>query len=91
VAAGACAVRKQEFSNNPVETTANTQALQSLFQAPLAGADVDSLHRFNVQRLVFSVGKDAITATTPERFHAAAFMTHDRLIARLSCGSACWR
>jgi len=60
----------------------NTQAPQSQFNAQLAGVDVDSLHRSIAHRLVFSVGKDAITATTRDWFHATAFMTRDRLIAR---------
>ena len=48
----------------------------------LAGVDVASVNRSLVNRLVFSVGKDDIMATTRDWFHATAFMTRDRLIER---------
>ena len=46
------------------------------------GVDVDSVHRSIAHRLVFSVGKDALTATPRDWFYATAFMTRDRLIER---------
>ena len=58
------------------------QPLQSLFNGQLAGVDVASVHQSIANRLVFSVGKDAIMATTRDWFCATAFMTRDRLIER---------
>src|SRR3990172_5033067 len=46
------------------------------------GVDVDSVHRSIAHRLVFSVGKDALTATPRDWFYATAFMTRDLLIER---------
>ena len=59
------------------------QPLPSLFfDGQLTGVDVDSVRRSIARRLAFSVGKDAITATPRDWFHAAAYMTRDRLIQR---------
>ena len=58
------------------------QPLQSLINHQLAGVDVASVSKSIVNRLVFSVGKDDIMATTRDWFHATAFMTRDRLIER---------
>ncbi|TAK67295.1 MAG: glycogen/starch/alpha-glucan phosphorylase [Betaproteobacteria bacterium] len=58
------------------------QPLQSLINHQLAGVDVASVSKSMVNRLVFSVGKDDIMATTRDWFHATAFMTRDRLIER---------
>ncbi len=58
------------------------QLLHSHINHQLAGVDVDSVLNAIVNRLVFSVGKDDITATGRDWFHAAAFMTRDRLIER---------
>ena len=58
------------------------QLLQPLINHQLAGVDVASVSKSVVNRLVFSVGKDDITATTRDWFHATAFMTRDRLIER---------
>jgi starch phosphorylase len=65
-----------------VEAIVTKQPLQSLINHQLAGTDVASVSRSVVNRLVFSVGKDDITATTRDWFHATAFMTRDRLIER---------
>lgn len=46
-----------------------------------AGVDVASLSQSLADRLVFSVGKDSITATARDWFFAAAYTTRDRLIA----------
>ena len=53
-----------------------------LINHQLAGTDVASVGKSVVNRLVFSVGKDDIMATTRDWFHATAFMTRDRLIER---------
>ena len=53
-----------------------------LFDGLLTGVDVDSLRQSIARRLAFSVGKDTITATARDWFHATAFMTRDRLIER---------
>ncbi len=53
-----------------------------LINHQLAGTDVASVSKSVVNRLVFSVGKDDIMATTRDWFHATAFMTRDRLIER---------
>ena len=58
------------------------QPLQSLINHQLAGIDVASVSKSIVNRLVFSVGKDDIMATTRDWFRATAFMTRDRLIER---------
>jgi len=58
------------------------QLLQALSNGQLAGVDVESVHKAIAHRLVFSVGKDAVTATTRDWFYATAFMTRDRLIER---------
>jgi glycogen phosphorylase len=58
------------------------QPLQSLINHQPAGVDVASVSKSVVHRLVFSVGKDDIMATTRDWFHATAFMTRDRLIER---------
>ena len=58
------------------------QLLQSLFSDKLAGVDTESVHKAIAHRLVFSVGKDAVTATARDWFYATAFMTRDRLIER---------
>jgi starch phosphorylase len=58
------------------------QLLQSLFNDQLAGVDAESVHKAIAHRLVFSVGKDAVTATTRDWFYATAYMTRDRLIER---------
>ncbi len=58
------------------------QPLQSLINHQHAGVNVASVGRSIVNRLVFSVGKDDIMATTRDWFHATAFMTRDRLIER---------
>jgi len=59
-----------------------TQPRKPLINHQLAGVDVASVSKSVVNRLVFSVGKDDITATTRDWFHATAFMTRDRLIER---------
>ena len=46
------------------------------------GLDAASLKRSLGDHLVYSVGKDVITATTRDWFYAAAHMTRDRLIQR---------
>lgn len=46
------------------------------------GADVAAVDQSIANHLVFSVGKDAITATTRDWFYATAYMTRDRLIER---------
>ena len=46
------------------------------------GLDAASLKRSLGNHLVYSVGKDVITATTRDWFYAAAHMTRDRLIQR---------
>ncbi|OGK84585.1 MAG: glycogen phosphorylase [Candidatus Rokubacteria bacterium GWC2_70_16] len=46
------------------------------------GLDAASLKRSLGNHLVYSVGKDSITATTRDWFYAAAYMTRDRLIGR---------
>ena len=58
------------------------QPTQSLINHQLAGTDVASVSKSIINRLVFSVGKDDITATARDWFHATAFMTRDRLIER---------
>ena len=58
------------------------QPLQSLINHQQAGVDVASVRKSLANRLVFSVGKDDITATARDWFHATAFMTRDRLIER---------
>jgi len=58
------------------------QPLQPQINHQLAGVDVASVSKSIVNRLVFSVGKDDITATARDWFHATAFMTRDRLIER---------
>ena len=58
------------------------QLLQSLFNGQLADVDAESVHKSIAHRLVFSVGKDAMTATTRDWFYATAYMTRDRLIER---------
>jgi starch phosphorylase len=60
----------------------NKPSLQSLFNGRHSGVDVASLHESIAHRLAFSVGKDAVTATTRDWFYATAFMTRDRLIER---------
>ena len=47
-----------------------------------ARVDVDSVQQFIAHRLVYSVGKDANTATTRDWFYATAYMTRDHLIER---------
>lgn len=47
-----------------------------------AGADVDSVQQSIGHRLVYSVGKDANTATPRDWFYATAYMTRDHLIER---------
>jgi len=59
-----------------------TQLLKPLINHQLAGVDAASVSKSVVNRLVFSVGKDDITATARDWFHATAFMTRDRLIER---------
>ena len=56
--------------------------LQSRINQPLAGVDVASVKNSIANRLVFSVGKDDVTATARDWFYATAFMTRDRLIER---------
>ncbi len=58
------------------------QPLKPLINHQFAGTDVASVSKSVVNRLVFSVGKDDIMATTRDWFHATAFMTRDRLIER---------
>jgi glycogen phosphorylase len=53
-----------------------------LFDGQLTGVDVDSIRRSIARRLAFSVGKDTITATARDWYHATAFVTRDRLIER---------
>jgi glycogen phosphorylase len=60
----------------------NKPSLQSLFNGEHPGVDVASVRRSIAHRLAFSVGKDAVTATTRDWFYATAFMTRDRLIER---------
>ena len=59
-----------------------TQLQKPLINHQLAGTDVASVSKSVVNRLVFSVGKDDITATARDWLHATAFMTRDRLIER---------
>jgi starch phosphorylase len=59
-----------------------TQLLKSLINHQLAGTDVASVRKSIVNRLVFSVGKDDIMATTRDWFRATAFMARDRMIER---------
>ncbi len=66
----------------PQETIVPKQLLQSLFNGQFAGVDAESVHKAIAHRLVFSVGKDAVTATTRDWFYATAYMTRDRLIER---------
>jgi glycogen phosphorylase len=65
-----------------VEAIVTKQPVKSLINHQLAGTDVASVSKSVVNRLVFSVGKDDIMATTRDWFHATAFMTRDRLIER---------
>lgn len=44
--------------------------------------DADSIRRSLAQRLVYSIGKDPITATARDWFYAAAHATRERLIER---------
>jgi starch phosphorylase len=53
-----------------------------MFNGELAGVDVASVRKSIANRLVYTVGKDDITATTRDWFYATAFMTRDRLIER---------
>ncbi|MDD5176859.1 MAG: glycogen/starch/alpha-glucan phosphorylase [Sterolibacterium sp.] len=46
------------------------------------GLDVASLDKSLANHLIFTVGKDAVTATDRDWFYATAFMTRDRLIER---------
>ena len=54
-----------------------------LFDGLLTGVDVDSLRQSIARRLAFSVGKDTITATARDWFHATAFMTRDRRLDKI--------
>ena len=47
-----------------------------------AGRDAASLTEAIANRLVYTVGKDALTATMRDWFYATAFVTRDRLIER---------
>ncbi|MBI4290384.1 MAG: glycogen/starch/alpha-glucan phosphorylase [Betaproteobacteria bacterium] len=47
-----------------------------------AGLDVDSLTNSLVRRLIFTVGKDFLTATERDWFYSTAYATRDRLIER---------
>ncbi len=58
------------------------QQLHSLINHQLAGVDLASVKKSIANRLVFSVGKDEVMATTRDWFYATAFMTRDRLIER---------
>ncbi|MFA7269010.1 MAG: glycogen/starch/alpha-glucan phosphorylase [Sterolibacterium sp.] len=44
--------------------------------------DVESLGKSLASHLIFTVGKDSVTATERDWFYATAFMTRDRLIER---------
>ncbi|MGI9135276.1 MAG: glycogen/starch/alpha-glucan phosphorylase, partial [Rhodoferax sp.] len=48
----------------------------------VAGFDAESVLQSITHRLVYSVGKDDITATSRDWFYATAYMTRDRLIER---------
>jgi len=57
-------------------------SLQSLINGQLARFDPASVQRAIANRLVFTVGKDDIMATTRDWFYATAFMTRDHLTER---------
>jgi len=60
----------------------STDPTHAAIQAGDIGVDPASLKRSLGNHLVYSVGKDVITATTRDWFYAAAHMTRDRLIER---------
>ncbi|MEO6432185.1 MAG: glycogen/starch/alpha-glucan phosphorylase [Nitrosospira sp.] len=60
--------------NNPLKL--------SIFEHEKVGFDTDSVKHSLSNGLIYSVGKDTITATNRERFFAAAYMVRNRLIDR---------
>ena len=52
------------------------------FKYDYLGLDVPSLKRSLVNRLVYSVGKDPVTATPRNWYQAVAYTVRDRLIER---------
>ncbi|HVW64577.1 MAG TPA: glycogen/starch/alpha-glucan phosphorylase [Nitrosospira sp.] len=55
---------------------------KSIFEHEKVGLDVDSIKHSLSNSLIYSVGKDARTATDRDRFFAAAYMVRNRLIDR---------
>ncbi|BCT67266.1 glycogen/starch/alpha-glucan phosphorylase [Nitrosospira sp. NRS527] len=60
--------------NNPLKL--------SIFEHEKVGLDTDSVKHSLSNGLIYSVGKDTITATNRDRFFAAAYMVRNRLIDR---------
>jgi starch phosphorylase len=58
------------------------QSIGAAFQVEELGVDRESLRRSLANRLVHSIGKDAITATTRDWFHTTAYAVRERLIGR---------
>jgi glycogen phosphorylase len=52
------------------------------FECDTLGRDRDAIRRSLSNRLVYSMGKDRITATTRDWFHATAYAVRDRLVRR---------
>jgi len=55
---------------------------KSIFEHEKVGFDADSIKHSLSNSLIYSVGKDARTATDRDRFFAAAYMVRNRLIDR---------
>ena len=56
--------------------------LPSGFSYDKLGNDADSLKRSLSNRLIYSMGKDPITATHRDWFHTTAYAVRERLIER---------
>lgn len=57
-----------------------TQSTQQTFEWDVVGKDRESLRRSLANRLIYSLGKDPITATRRDWYHATAYAVRDRLV-----------
>ncbi|HVB38014.1 MAG TPA: hypothetical protein VND92_05720, partial [Vicinamibacterales bacterium] len=55
---------------------------EDLFESPALGLDREALRRSLATRLVYSIGKDPITATMRDWFNTTACVVRERLIER---------
>jgi len=66
----------------PSRRTAKSSPASTPFQYDQLGSDRDALRRSLANRLIYSMGKDPITATSRDWFNTTAYVVRERLIER---------